>query len=295
MQSPFLVVGAAHWDVIARASGPLGDGADVPGRVARRPGGVALNLALGLAAAGQAVELVAALGRDPAGDALAAVLAGAGVGTGGMLRQGATDAYVAIETDSGALHAAVADCAGLERAGGGLLAGLDRLPMPWPGTVVVDGNLAASVLARLVAHPGLAEAGVVLVPASPAKAGRLAALLARPRVALYVNRAEAEVLAGAPLAESRVAALALRRLGAERAVVTDGAGPATAADAAGVVTRAPRAAVGSATGAGDRFVARHLAALAGGCAAEDALALALEAATRHIDDTDPVACGAERR
>ena len=110
MQPPFLVIGAAHWDIVAQAVAPLGPGADVPGRVRRQPGGVGLNLAVGLAAAGQPVELVATLGRDPAGDALAAAIEAAGVGTRGLLRTGATDAYVAIETASGALHAAVADC-----------------------------------------------------------------------------------------------------------------------------------------------------------------------------------------
>jgi sugar/nucleoside kinase (ribokinase family) len=46
-----VVIGAAHWDVVARAAAPLAAGADVPGRVVRRVGGVAANVALGLARA----------------------------------------------------------------------------------------------------------------------------------------------------------------------------------------------------------------------------------------------------
>ncbi|MFT3974620.1 MAG: PfkB family carbohydrate kinase [Amaricoccus sp.] len=287
MRAPFLVIGAAHWDVVARAAAALGRGADVPGRVERRPGGVALNLAAGLAAAGQPVELVAAVGRDHAGEALAAAIAAAGIGERGLLRQGTTDAYVAIETADGALHAAVADCAGLERAGAGLLAGLDALALPWGGTVVLDGNLPAAVLAGAAGHPGLAAAALVLVPASPEKAARLGPLLGRRPVALYVNRAEAEALAGQALADSATAALALLRLGAASAAVTDGAAAASVADADGVVSAMPPAAAGGVTGAGDRFVARHLAARADGLAAGPALGLALAAAARHIAGAAP--------
>jgi len=303
MQPPFLVIGAAHWDIVAHAAAPLCPGADVPGRVCRRLGGVALNLALGLAAAGQPVELVAALGRDPAGDALATALDAAGIGGRGLLRQpGATDAYVAIESEGGGLHAAVADCAGLERAGLGLLAALDdgRVPMPWCGTLVVDGNLPVAVLDRALDHPGLAGARLALVPASPAKAARLSPILGRilaaRATALYTNRAEAAALAGRPLADSPAAALALRLLGAESAIVTDGAGPATFADADGAVTLTPLAAAGgSLTGAGDRFVARHLAARAEGLAPAPALCLALTAAARHIAGTAPAPTGVDAR
>lgn len=296
MQSPFLVIGAAHWDIVARAAMPLGPGADVPGRVMRRPGGVGLNLALGLVEAGQSVELVAAVGRDGAGDDLVAALDAAALGRRALLRHaGATDCYVAIETEAGGLHAAVADCAGLERAGLDLLAGLDdgRLPMPWAGAVVLDGNLAADVLMRAATHPGLAHAHLALVPASPAKAAALGPVLARRPVALYVNRAEAEALAARPFPDSHAAALALRLLGADSAIVTDGGKPATFADADGAVSLSPLAVVGSQTGAGDHFTARHLAARAEGLAPAPALCLALAAAARHIADAARTQAGTD--
>ena len=50
---PFLCAGAAHWDIIGRTDLPLPPGADVPGRVTRRPGGVAQNIARALAALGR--------------------------------------------------------------------------------------------------------------------------------------------------------------------------------------------------------------------------------------------------
>lgn len=285
MHPPFLVAGAAHWDIVARAAAPLSPGADVPGRIIRRPGGVALNIALGLAAAGQPVTLIAAIGSDSAGDALAALIAAGGVGTGCLRRfAGETDAYVAIETGNGTLHAAVADCTGLERTGPSLLAALDAgLPMRSTGTLVLDGNLPAQVLERAAAHPGTAAARIALVPASPAKAARFAPIIARRPSALYVNREEAEVLAGRPLPDSHAAALALRALGAESAIVTDGAAPATSADAGGAITLAPPGTTGGGvTGAGDCFVARHLAARADGLEPASALCAALAAAARHL-------------
>lgn len=280
---PFLVVGAAHWDIVARAAAPLGPGADVPGRVERRPGGVALNVALGLAAAGQRVELVAALGSDAPGDALAALARGAGVGLAGVSRHaGQTDAYVALETEGGALHAAVADCAGLERTGASVLGAVAAICPSgrWHGTVVADGNLPPDVLPALAT---LAAGDLALVPASPAKAVRLGELARSGRAALYLNRAEAEAVAGRAFPDSRTAALALLGLGARRAVVTDGARAATHADATDATTLDPPPQPGgSVTGAGDRFVAGHLAALAAGAGAADALRLALEAAARHM-------------
>lgn len=288
MQPPFLVAGAAHWDILARAGSPLPPGSDVPGRIVRQPGGVALNIALGLAALGQPVTLLAATGSDAAGDELARLIAAGGVATDGLVRHaGASDAYVAIETASGTLHAAVADCTGLERAGPEILGALDddRLPMPWAGTLVLDGNLPVSILERTVAHSGLVGASLVLVPASPAKAARIAPLLLRRPSALYVNRREAEALAGQPFADSRAAALALRILGAERAIVTDGAAPATFSGEGDTVTLAPSAAGGGVTGAGDCFVAHHLAAQAEGLASGAALRAALAAAAQHVART----------
>jgi sugar/nucleoside kinase (ribokinase family) len=253
--------------------------------VERRPGGVALNIALALAALGHPVALLAAIGRDPAGDALVAHLAAAGVSTAGLLRQpGATGGYVAIEV-KGELHAAVADCAGLEAAGPALFAPLEdgRLVAPWPGRVVADGNLPAPVLARLLDHPATAAAPVAIVPASATKAAALAALPSARPVAFYLNRAEAGALCGAAFPDSRAAALALRAHGVAEAIVTDGAAAVTVADADGVLTLAPPPiAARSVTGAGDAFVAAHLAARADGLAPEPALVAALAASARHI-------------
>ena len=218
LAAPVLCVGAALWDIIGRAGAPLAAGGDVPGRVERRPGGVALNVALALAARGRAVALLAAVGRDPAGEALVAALAAGGVDCAHLVRHaGPTDRYLALEAPDGELFAAVADCAGLEAVGagilrplrGGALAGPGR---PWRGRAVVDGNLPAPVLAALP-RALAAAAAVALVPASPAKAARLGPLARAANVTLYCNRREAEALCGRGFADSRAAAAGLRARG----------------------------------------------------------------------------------
>ena len=291
-----LCIGAAHWDVIGRTSRPLPPGADVPGRGTRTPGGVAGNVAAALARLGRPVALIAAAGTDPAGDALLADLEGRGVDVRGVHRAaGATDAYVAIEDAAGALHAAVADCRGLERAGLALLAPLRDGTLaapgrPWRGTAVLDGNLPEAVIAALLADPALAGP-VAIVPASPEKSARLGGLLrplaGRRVVSVYLNRTEAEALCGASFADSRTAAAAVAALPAVSALVTDGPAPATAAMDGTLVTRSPPPVTArSVTGAGDALVAAHLAARAEGCDAAAALDRAIAAAARHV--THPV-------
>ncbi len=288
---PTLCIGAAHWDVIGRTPHALPPGADVPGRVIRRPGGVARNVAVALARLGAPVSLIAAIGRDAPGAAIVADLEAAGVDCRGLHRVATTDLYVAIETAKGELHVAVADCTSLERSGLALLAPLRDGTLaapdsPWPGAVVLDGNLPAAILAAALADPTL-PGPIAIVPASPEKSAGLAPLLGRRPVTLYLNRHEAETLCRTTFTDSRAAALAVAAL-AGSAVVTDGAAPASAAAGASLVTRTPPAvAARSVTGAGDVFVAAHLAACAEGCDAGAALDRAIAAAAHHVTREDP--------
>lgn len=269
---PLLCLGAAHWDILAHAGLPLAEGADVPGRVRRRPGGVALNVALGLAAAGVPVALRAAVGADAEGAALLRALAQRGIDVSRCLVQGHTDAYVAIEDPGGEVFAAVADCRALEAAGAALVADL-------PGEVAVDGNLPAALLADPAPFAGRR---LHLVAASPAKARALLPLL--PHAAtLFVNLREAAALLGTRPAGAAEAAGRLLALGPVSAVVTDGPHPAACAAGSEVVTErpGPRGA-GGATGAGDALVAGHLAGLRAGLSAGDAFSAAMAAAAAHL-------------
>jgi sugar/nucleoside kinase (ribokinase family) len=289
MPAPILCVGAAHWDLIGRAAGPLGPGADAPGRIERRPGGVAANVALALAALGRPAALLSAVGRDGPGERLVEALAGQGVDCTHLLRHaGPTDGYLAIEDGAGELFAAVADCAGLERAGIAVLRPLLDGPLaddarPWRGWIVIDGNLPGAAQDALLRAPATRSARLALVPASPAKAARLGPALVAPNVTLYLNRREAEALCRQTFPDSRAAAAALVERGAAEAIVTDGAAPVTHASRGHVLSLPPPpVATRSLTGAGDAFLAAHLAARDDGLAPEPALRAALAASARHI-------------
>ena len=275
----FLCVGAAHWDVVGRTAAALPPGADVPGRVTRQPGGVAQNVARALAGLGRPVRLLAAIGRDADGDALAADLAAAGVDCAWLCRHpGPTDRYLAIEGADGALHAARRR---LRRP-------RDRRHRP-PRAAAHRAPRPAASSSTATCRPRCSPRRSTPAPAPPScRRARASSPPSRPlifarRLTLYLNRAEAEALCGRGFADSRSAARAVRARGAGEVLVTDGDRPATATDGADLVTLAPPlVAARSVTGAGDAFVAAHLAARADGLAPEAALATALDAASRHI-------------
>ena len=270
MNPSFTLVGAAHWDIIAATGHVMQAGADVPGRVSRRPGGVAFNIALALARQGAGVAILTSIGRDQAGRDLLEVMAQAGIDCSRVTRSDSpTDCYLAIELQ-GEIFGAVADCTSLETAGLSIL-------RPLHGTVIVDCNLPEEVLAAIDAP------NPVYAPASPAKARRLLGALRQGQARFYANRMEAEALCGEDLPDARSAALALVARGALSATVTDGRNAAAHADASGCVTSQPaQVRPVTTTGAGDVFLAAHLIALHQGAAPQAALDLAVAAAGRHI-------------
>jgi len=285
-----LCIGSVLWDVIGRVGGVLPRGADLPGRIARVPGGVALNIAMTLRRFGLCPALLSAVGRDPEGEALVADCARLGLVTDYLLRPEdlPTDRYMAIESDEG-LVAAVADTRTLEAAGGRILAPLGdgRLgdaATPWAGPVAIDGNLTAALLSDITASPLFAAADLRVAPASPGKAERLLPLLSHPRATLYANLAEAGLLCRTRFAGAAEAAEGLLARGATRAIVTDGRGLcADAMAGAGVLAdRPPPVAVARVTGAGDSFMAAHIVAERRGADRQAALGAALRAAAAHV-------------
>ena len=117
-----LCIGSVLWDMIGRAPVQMRLGADIPGRITRLPGGVAMNIAMTLARFGQFPALLSAIGRDSEGDELIDAAARMGLITDHVYRDGGlpTDRYMAIE-DSGGLIAAIADARALEAAGDAIL------------------------------------------------------------------------------------------------------------------------------------------------------------------------------
>ncbi len=143
------------------------------------------------------------------------------------------------------------------------------------------------LLADIAQHPAFAAADLRVAPASPGKATRLIPLLGHPGVTLYVNREEAGLITGDVFDDAAHAAEALVAKGAARALVTDGAGIAAFADKRGAITARPPAVRQSrVTGAGDTFMAAHIAADLSGAAVQDALTRALAAAARYVSGED---------
>jgi sugar/nucleoside kinase (ribokinase family) len=280
-------IGSVLWDVIGRSAAVMRLGSDVPGRITRLPGGVALNIAMMLARFGMRPALLTCIGRDRQGDELVAACETLGLETGLIYRSDdlPTDRYMAIEGANG-LIAAIADAHSLEAAGARILRPFEdgRLAAPHTGLVALDGNLTLALLAEIAGSPLFAQADLRVAPASPGKADRLRPLIGHPGATLYVNREEAGLLAQAEFADAPTAAAALVARGAARVVVTDGGRMAAEATrGAGVLTaRPPEVMVTRVTGAGDTFMAAHIAAEAQGAARADALAEAIRRAAIYV-------------
>lgn len=285
-----LCIGSVLWDIIGRAPAALRMGSDVPGRITRLPGGVAMNIAMTLRRFGITPAILSAVGRDPEGEDLVAAAARMGLVTDHLYRSDdlPTDRYMAIEGANG-LIAAIADAHSLEAAGDKILrpladGRLGSAASPYAGTIALDGNLTEALLSDIAASPLFAAADLAVAPASPGKAERLLPLLRHPRATLYVNREEAGLLAKEMFADAAAAARGLLSRGAARVVVTDGGNPCAEGRAGeGVIAdRPPAVMVARVTGAGDTFMAAHLVAGMRGADRAAALAAALRAAADYV-------------
>lgn len=293
--SDILCIGSVLWDVIGRSASVMRQGSDVPGRITRLPGGVALNIAMTLARFGLAPTLLSAVGRDPEGDELVAACARLGMVTDHLYRSEdlPTDRYMAVEGANG-LIAAIADAHSLEAAGRKILLPLEngalgRVDAPYAGLMALDGNLTAALLEDIAQSPVFARADLRVAPASPGKAERLSPFLKHSRATLYVNLEEAGLLCQREFDSSAEAARGLLDRGAKRVLVTDGGASATEADANAVITQTPpEVLVTRVTGAGDTFMAAHIASEADGQSRDAALNRALLAAATYVSGETPL-------
>ncbi len=281
-----LCIGSVLWDVIGRSETTMRQGSDMPGRITRLPGGVGLNIAMALARFGLTPGLLSAVGRDAEGDELIKACELRGLLPQFIYRSEdlPTDRYMAVEGANG-LIAAIADAHSLEAAGEKILRPFrdGSLPDPYRGAVALDGNLTVDLLSQMARSPLLAAADLRVAPASPGKALRLSPFLEAKRGTLYVNLEEAGLLCQTTFDGSAAAAAGLLARGGVRAVVTDGGGPATVADHAGSLTLTPPAVhVARVTGAGDTFMAAHIASDLSGADARTALSAALRAAALYV-------------
>lgn len=285
-----LCIGSVLWDVIGRSPHGMAHGADVPGRISRVPGGVAMNIAMTLRKLGLAPAVLTAIGQDDEGVELIAVCQRLGIDAHYAYRSPdlPTDRYMAVEDIHG-LVAAIADAHSLEAAGDKILAPLadGRLgsaARPWAGLIALDGNLTTALLAEIARSPLFAAADLRIAPASPGKAERLRPLLGHPRATFYVNLEEAGLLCDTRFDDTASAAHGLLQCGAARVLVT--AGDRECCDGARgadfVRGQPEKVRVHRVTGAGDAFMAAHLVAERAGADRPAALDTALRAACAHV-------------
>ncbi len=234
--------------------------------MARFHGGKGSNQAVAAARAGAAVAMVAAIGRDAAGDGALALWAEEGIDASAALRHDTLPTGEAL---------ILVDAAGENEIV--ILAGANAA-LPAPGAEAAVAG-AALVVAQLETPLGTTEAAfraarahgvTTLLNAAPA--GALPQGLLSQTDILVVNETEAARLLGRSAApEDMVAALATRHAGG--AVLTAGAAGAFWAGSDGGRHHAaslPVTVVDS-TGAGDAFIGAFAAGLAAGRTAADAL------------------------
>lgn len=306
-----VVVGGANVDVKARSLRPAVPGTSNPGRAVMSNGGVGRNVAENLARLGTRTHLLAAVGRDPAGDGLLEQTAAAGVDVGAVLRSAEpTGTYTAVLDHTGELLVAVSDMAAADALGP---ADVDRAAdlLAGAGLVVADGNLAVPTLARLLHVCAGAGVACLLDPVSVPKAARSAPLLepAHPVFAVTPNEAELAALTAptpteadphgprdfpgnlgnlCPPADVTAAAARLHERGVTHVWVRLGPRGSLLASACGapVPVPAPAVTVEDVTGAGDAMTAAFAHALLAGADPLEAarrghLAAALTVQSRH--------------
>ena len=79
MTPDILCIGSVLWDIIGRSPVVMRLGSDVPGRITRLPGGVAMNIDITLPRFGFQPRPLPAIGRHPDGDGLVAACAPMGM------------------------------------------------------------------------------------------------------------------------------------------------------------------------------------------------------------------------
>ena len=283
-----ICIGSVLWDIIGRHSESQAVGFDVGGAISMLPGGVAMNIATALRKLDQDVLLLTYLGKDAPGDALIQAAEDQQMQTAYIDRADLpTDRYMAIEA-GGNLFAAIADAHSLEQREVDVIAPLldGRLgsaDQPWASLIVLDGNLTEATLTHIATAPAFGAADIRLAPASPGKALRLRPFLSQRNTTIYVNLIEANSLLGRDYTDADDAAKALFDRGIRQAIVTDGANPCAAhCEIAQVKLRPPNVLVKRVTGAGDSFMAAHIAAQRTGQSPQAALHMAAEHAAQYI-------------
>jgi pseudouridine kinase len=277
-ENAVVVIGGANVDVKVRSLAPVQHRTSNPGTSTTTSGGVGRNIAENLARLGTPTHLIAAVGRDPAGERLLSDTRAAGVRVDHVHRgTHPTGTYTAVLDADGDLVVAVADMAATDsltpqdiRHGRELIANASML--------ILDGNLPAHVLAYALDIAQAAGVPSVIDPVSAPKAALLAPLITRERpvFAITPNRdelvaitEEEDVIAAAAVLHERGVRHAWIRLGARGSLLSTANDVRTGRTGHGghpghTFLTAPPADVRDVTGAGDAMLGAFVHALLAG-------------------------------
>ncbi|MDX3586227.1 winged helix-turn-helix transcriptional regulator [Streptomyces europaeiscabiei] len=270
-ENAVVVVGGANMDHKVRSLAPVTRHTSNPGRSHTSPGGVGRNIAENLARLGTPTHLIAAIGRDPAGESLLRDTQAAGVRTDHVhLSAHPTGTYTAVLDADGDLLVAVADMTATDELSPADLPHIREL-VAGATMLVLDGNLATATLNYVADLAKAADVPVVIDPVSVPKAALLGPGIVpeRPYFAVTPNKDELRALVNLPVGtdeEILSAAAALHDRGVTHVWVRLGPGGSVLSSAGHGHTflPAPRTEVVDVTGAGDSMLAAFVHAVLGG-------------------------------
>ena len=291
MNERILVLGGAHIDRRGRIHGEAVPGASNPGSWFEEAGGGGFNAARNLARLGLDVGIISPRGGDAEGETVSQAAEQAGVDDMPFVfLDRRTPSYTAILEADGNLVIALADMDLYALfSPRRLQARQVRDRIEAASRLVCDANLPAETIARLAetaAERNLPLSGIAI---SPAKVKRYRSALPQMRQ-LFLNEAEAAVIAGERPADERRWPSLLRAAGLRAGAVTRGAGRAILFDGDEAVALAPPPveALADVTGAGDSFAAGIMAAQIAGLPLAEAIRWGTAAAL--ITVVSPLAC-----
>ncbi len=263
MTLDILVLGGAHIDRRGRLDGPTRMGASNPGRWLEEPGGGAFNAACNLARLDCRVRMIAPRGGDAYGERVADAAEQAGIEDCPVVfLDRATPSYTAILEADGNLIVALADMALYDLFSARRLKSRSmRDSLALAPRLLCDANLPGETILALAASANRLGKPIAAIAISPAKATKLKACLPH-HDHVFMNAAEAEVLAGARAEHPADWPVLLRRAGLRAGTVTMGAGATVAFDESCTALLAPPRLdeISDVTGAGDAFAAGYLSA-----------------------------------
>lgn len=269
-----LVIGGAHIDRRGRISGEVVPGASNPGHFITEPGGGAFNAARNLGLLGLTVHMISPRGGDADGEIVADAAAASNVVHHPIVfLDHPTPSYTAILSQAGNLVIALADMALYDRFGPSRIRSRTvREALSKADIVLCDANLPKPTLTALGEATRLNDQFLAAIAISPAKVVKLMDCLPSLNL-LFMNEAEARVVAGADAAQPEDWPKLLRRAGLKAGAITRGERALIAFDEVHAFSLLPPPAetLVDVTGAGDAFAAGTLAALSTGQPLEQAI------------------------